>query len=462
MKNQKKMSKEILKIYDDSKNYTCQVIKLPPKRAVNGLDKLVEVNYLGNSVLVSKDSPEDVLYLFFPAESQISHDFLSKNNLYRHSELNADPNEKGYFEDNRRVKAVKFKGIISTGFLIPITAIPDEYHIAKGIGTFFAPGDEFNEVSGYEVCRKYVRKRNPGGQTGFKNPRAKLLDGIIDEKFAPEHPDTAHLLKNAHKLSLDDRITISYKLHGTSARTYNTLVKRKLNWKERLAKKFGVKVQEEEYNYVAASRRTLKSVDFEELPGKNHFFVEGDLWSEVAKNEIKDKLFKGESIYYEIIGKTYGGESIQGGYSYGLDKPKIYVYRIAQINPQGVEVDLSHDQMEERARQLGLEICPVFFKGTLGEFIDKYDSGQTYVDIVEPLTRIFYNKLLEKPSILDPTVVEEGFCLRLDKYPKAEIYKIKSKKFLEHETKAKDKELVDLEEQEGEIQSNDKTGDSEE
>jgi len=442
------MSKEILKIYDDSKNYTCQVIKLPPKRAVNGLDKLVEVNYLGNSVLISKDSPEDVLYLFFPAESQISHDFLSKNNLYRHSELNTDPNEKGYFEDNRRVKAVKFKGIISTGFIIPLSSlrgVVSEYDVHIG--------DEFNEFNGYEVCRKYVRKRNPSGQTGFSNPRAKLLDGIIDEKYAPEHPDTAHLLKNAHKLNLDDRITISYKLHGTSARTYNTLVKRKLNWKERLAKKFGVKVQEEEYNYVAASRRTLKSVDFEELPGKNHFFVEGDLWSEVAKNELKGKLFKGESIYYEIIGKTYGGEAIQGGYSYGLDGPMIYVYRIAQINPQGIEVDLSHDQMEERASQLGLKICPVFFKGTLGEFIEKYDSGQTYVDIAEPLTRIFYNKLLEQPSIFDSSVVEEGFCLRLDKYPKAEIYKIRSKKFLEHETKAKDKELVDLEEQEAENQT---------
>jgi hypothetical protein len=455
------MGRQFFKIYDDSKNYTCQVIKLPPKKVVKGLDNLVEVNYLGNSVLISKDYPEDLLYLFFPAESQISHDFLHRNNLYRHPELNADPTQKGYFEDTRRVKAQKFKGIISTGFIIPITALPDHVHMAHAIGTFLMAGEEFNEISEYEVCRKYIRKRNHSGQTGFKNPRAKLLDGIIDEKFAPEHPDTAHLLKNAHRLSLNDYLTISYKLHGTSARTYNTIVKRKLNWKERLAKRFGVKVQEEEYNYVAASRRTLKSVDFEELPGKNHFFTEGDLWSEVAKNELKDKLYKGESVYYEIIGKTYGGEEIQGGYSYGFDVPKIYVYRIANINAQGVEVDLSHEQMEERARQLGLDICPVFFKGTLGEFIEKYDSGQTYVDIVEPLTRIFYNKLLEQPSILDNSVVEEGFCLRLDKYPKAEIYKIKSKKFLEHESKAKDKELVDLEEQEAETQTDDKAGDTE-
>ena len=438
------MGKEILKIYDDSTNYTCQVIKLPPKKAVPNLDRLVEVTHQGNSVLVSKDSPEDELYLFFPAECQISHEFLHKNNLYRHENLNADPTQKGFFEDNRRVKAIKFKGIISSGFIIPISALPDELHMSPGIGTFFHVGDEFNEISGIEICRKYQRKRN--GQTGFQNPRAKILDNIIDSKLAPEHPDTGHLLRNLHKFTYDTPIAITYKLHGTSARTYNTLVKRKLTWKDKLAKWFGAKVETEEYDYVAASRRTLKSVGFEELPGKNHFFTSGDLWSEVAKKELEGKLNKGESIYYEIIGKTYSGEAIQGGYTYGFDTPQIYVYRIANINPQGVEIDLSYQQMKERASQLGLKTCPEFFVGTLGEFIDKYDSGQTYVDMEEPLTRIFYNKLLEKPSILDPSVVEEGFCVRIDKYPKAETFKIKSKIFLKQESDWKDKEVVDMEE----------------
>lgn len=294
------------------------------------------------------------------------------------------------------------------------------------------------------MCKKYIRKRV--GQSGFSNPRAKILDNIIDSKLAPEHPDTSHLMRNLHKFNLDTRIAVTYKLHGTSARTYNTLVKRKLTWKDKLAKWFGAKIETEEYDYVAASRRTLKSVGFEELPGKNHFFTEGDLWSEVAKNELKDKLNKGESIYYEIIGKTYGGQDIQGGYSYGFDTPKIFVYRIANINPQGIEIDLSYEQMLDRATQLGLDTCPEFFVGTFGEFIDKYDNGQTYVDFEEPMTRIFYNKLLEKPSIFDSNVIEEGFCVRIDKYPKAETFKIKSKIFLKQESDWKDKEVVDMEE----------------
>ena len=441
------MSKQLLRIYDDSTNYTCQVIKLPAKRSVPNLDRLVEVSHQGNSVLVGKDSDENDLYLFFPAECQLSHDFLSKNNLYRHETLNADPTKKGFFEDNRRVKAIKFKGIISSGFIIPISSL-------IGIATEYdlKPGDEFNEFNGYEVCKKYVRKRNPG-KGGFENPRTKLLDGIIDKKLAPEHPDTAHLMRNLHKFSLDTPIIVSYKLHGTSARTYNTLIKRKLTWKDKFAKWFGAKIQTEDYDHVVCSRRQVKSVGFEELPNKNHFFTDGDLWSEWAKKNLEGKLNKGESIYYELVGQTYTGQAIQGnGYNYGINFPKAYVYRIANVNPQGIETDLGYEQMKIRAEQLGLEMCPEFFKGTFGEFIDKYDNGQAYVDFEEPMTRIFYNKLLEKPSILDPKVIEEGFCIRIESYPKPEIFKIKSKIFLKQESDWKDKEdNVDLEEEEAQI-----------
>ena len=446
-----------LKIYDDSTNYTAQVIKLPAKVPVPKLDNLVEINYQGNSVLVGKDSDPNELYLFFPAECQISHDFLSKNNLYRHETLNADPTQKGFFEDNRRVKAIKFKGIISSGFIIPLSSLFRE-KMGVPAGITFSIGDEFNEIGGYEVCRKFIRKVQ--GTSGMKNPRTGFLDGIIDKKAAPEHPDTAQLLKNTHKLELDSQIVVTYKLHGTSARTYNTLVKRKLTWKEKIAKFFGVKVPTEDYEYVACSRRQVKSVGFEELPNKNHFFTDGDLWSEFAKKNLEGKLNKGESIYYEIIGKTYGGGEIQGnGYHYGLSEPKAYVYRIANINPQGIEVDLSYEQMKLRAKQLELEVCPELFRGTVDEFLNKYDKFEDGTDSIETaFTRVFYNKLLEKPSILDPNVIEEGFCIRAENYPKPDIFKIKSKIFLKQESDWLDKDTVNLEEEEAQIQDNDSSG----
>lgn len=438
------MSQKV-KIYEDSTNYTCQVIKLPVKIPVKGLDNLVEVNYQGNSVLISKDSPEDELYLFFPAECQISEKFLSENNLFRHETLNTDPTKKGFFEDNGRVKALKFKGVISSGFIIPVTSL-------RGLtvnGILLQAGDEFNEIDGEMICKKFVRKHRNQGQSGFSNPRVKMIDNVLDSRNAPEHPDTGHLLKNAHKLSLDDDIVITYKLHGTSARTYNTLVKNKLTWKEKLAKWFGVNVQEERYDYVACSRRQVKSIGFEELPNKNHFFTSGDLWSEWAKLNLDGKLNKGESIYYELVGKTYSGEEIQGGYSYGFEGPECFVYRIANINPQGIEIDLNWDQMVKRCKELGLKPVPLLFIGTLGEFIRRYLINPTG-DIEQDLNEIFYNNLLEKPSIFDNSVVEEGFCVRINgTYPKAETFKIKSRKFILHETNAKDKGLTDLEEEQG-------------
>lgn len=443
--------KNTFKIYEDSLNYTCQVIKLPPKVPVKGLDNLVEVTHQGNSCLVSKDSPEDDLYLFFPCECQISDEFLRANNLYRHETLNADPTKKGFFEDTRRVKALKLRGVISSGFIIPVESLLSIMKINAQLVNEFSTGMEFNEIDGVEICRKYLRKENRSGQTGFSNPRVKMIDNVLDARNAPEHPDTGHLLKNAHKLTLKTPIIVTYKLHGTSARTYNTLVKTKLTWKERLAKWFGVKVQEQEYNYVACSRRQVKSIGFEELPNKNHFFTSGDLWSEWAKNNLDGKLYKGESIYYELVGKTYSGESIQGGYTYGFDEPKCFVYRIANINPQGVEVDLSWEQMVQRAAQLGLDVVPLLFKGTVEEFIyqHKVNTGAV-VDIEAELNDIFYNRLLEKPSIFDSSVVEEGFCVRINEsYPKAETFKIKSRKFILHETNAKDKGLADLEEEQG-------------
>lgn len=432
-----------LEILKGSENYTCQVIKLPKKIPLQGLDNLVEVNYQGNSCLVSKNSEEEILYLFFPAECKLNPEFLAFNNLYRHSELNENKTQKGFFEDSGRVKAIKFKGIISSGFIIPLDSLlfgklnPVEVYD-------LTIGDEFNSIHGIEICSKYLKPVDK--KPGMSNPKTKVVDSIVESKFVPEHMDTSHLLKNVHKLNLNDYVAITYKLHGTSARFYNTLVQRPLSIKDKVAKFFGVKVEESQYDYVSASRRVVKSVGFEALPNKNHFFTSGDLWSEVGKEYFANNLNKGEAVYCEIIGKTYSGEAIQHGYTYQLEKPKVYIYRISNINEQGIEIDLSYHQMKERAFQLGIAVCPEYFYGTLGDFILKHDS-MILADkgIEQCLNDIFYNKLLEKPSILDNNVTEEGFCIRVDKYPKPDIYKIKSKLFLLHEGHLLDKEVVDIE-----------------
>lgn len=443
-----------LEILKGSENYTAQVIKLPAKVPVKGLDKLVSVTHQGNQCLTSKDADEEVLYLFFPAECKLSDDFLKFNNLYRHSNLNADNSLAGFFEDNQRVKSLKFKGVISTGFMIPLQESIDA--LEKGTGKYvnehqLKVGDEFNVIDGVQICEKYLIKEK---KDGMKNPRTKILDSIVDSKFVPEHFDTSHLLKNTHKIGIDDDIIVTYKVHGCSARYFRTNVIRKHSWLEKLAKWFGATIQDTEYEYVSGSRRTIKSVGFETLPGKNHYYLEGDLWSKIGKDVFDGKLNKGEAVYCEIIGQTYGGSPIQSGYTYGLTGPKVYIYRITNINPDGIEIDLSYQQMKERAKQLGIEVCPQFFVGTVREFISQYYGMESenvpdrYDDLLES---VFYNTLLEKPSILDNSVVEEGFCVRKDGYPKCEVWKIKSKKFLLHEGHQVDLQTANLEEDVAEV-----------
>lgn len=107
------------------------------------------------------------------------------------------------------MKAIKFKGVVSSGFVIPVEAL-------SYLGVTLQLGDEFNIINGTEVCRKYiVKQRTPGANLGKSN---KILDDIVDSKLAPEHFSTEHLLKNTHKLNLTDYVAISVKLHGTSAR----------------------------------------------------------------------------------------------------------------------------------------------------------------------------------------------------------------------------------------------------
>ena len=427
------------KIYDDSKNYVCTVVKLTSLQDIKGLDNLKSVTIFGNQCLVGKETDLNELQLFFPSECQISKEFLSKNNLFRHSELNEDKTKSGFFEDSGRVKALKFKGVISTGFVIPVFSLHKLMSYTVGVG------DEFNEIDGIEICKKYIKQREKGKSTS--NPRVKTIDNIVDSRFAPEHFSTEHLLKNVHRLELNDYIAVTYKLHGTSARYYNTLVKKKLSILDRIAKFFWINVKTEEYNYVCASRKVLKSVSFEELPNKNHYYTE-DLWTKVGKEYFQDKLNQGECVYCEIIGKDYTGTDIQHGYNYKFSTPIPFVYRISNINSQGVEVDLSYQQMKERASQLDLLVCPEYYYGTLRDFLyesyDITDEGE----IEDKLNNKFYNDLLEQSSILDNSVVEEGFCIRKDKFPKPEIFKIKSKKFLLHEGALLDKkDVVDIEEE---------------
>jgi hypothetical protein len=425
------------KIYDDSKNYTAVVVKLTNTFPLPGLDKLVGVSVFGNTCIVPKDYDLNQLYVFFPAETQLSPEYLSKNNLYRNANLNEDQKTVMYFEENGRVKAIKLKGNVSTGVVMPVSSVNK---LETGS---LKLGDEFNEIDGVFICRKYIVKKAAGSSNAPKVN--KVLDEIVDSKLFPQHIDTDHLLKNLDRIALNDNIVISLKLHGTSGRVAHTLVKRKLTWKDRWAKRFGVSVVEERYDYVVGSRKVVKSVGFTELKNKNHFYAE-DLWTKVAAELFEGKLHKGEAVYFEVIGRDYTGAEIQKGYTYGFDRPTVYVYRITNINPNGVEVDLEWNLMETRADQLGVPVVPTVFRGILYKFLDD-NGGGAATNLKEFSEAIFKANFYDKPSLFDPKIIEEGVCVRVESYPRPRTFKLKSPLFLLHEGKMADAQVEDLETQ---------------
>lgn len=431
------------KIYEDSKNYTATVVKLTNIFSLPGLDNVGGTVVFGNTCIVPKHYSLDDLYVFFPSECKLSQLYLSYNNLYRENTFNTDISQKGYFEENGRVKAIKFKGNKSTGVVMPLSSLDGFITSSTAL---FTPGEEFNEIDGQEICRKYIVKKNIQGPGSMKSGR--ILDSLIDSKFFPENPDTSQLLKNLHKLKLEDRIVITKKMHGTSERVAYTLVKRKLRWLERLVRKLGVKVVEEEYKLVVGSRRVVKSIDFTSLKYKKHFYSE-DLWTRVAEEFFSVGLYKGEMIYFEVVGKDYNGADIQPGYNYGFTKPEVYIYKITNINAEGVEIDLTWEQMKERCIQLSLYYVVEEFVGTIEEFLSNVkfmDYSKEYCcDALSLFGCILQDAFLDKPSTFDPKVIEEGICVRVEKYPNPEIYKLKSPLFLIHESKQNDKEIVDIE-----------------
>ncbi len=434
-----------LSIREHEENYAATIIKLPATQKVDGLDNLVQVVVYGNRCLIGKNSiPGD--YLYFGPETQLSPEFLKKNNLYRHSELNEDTTQKGFFEDHGRVKTIKFKGVISSGFVIPLASV---MHFVANPSELYV-GATFHSINGIEICRKYIPPQTyASNKEKNKSKQEVVVDKVVDKRMAPEHLDTSHLSRNLHKVGMGDTIVITNKMHGTSGRVFHTLTYRKLSWCERILKYFGFKIQDQEYNYVAGSRRTIKSVGFDELPGKQHFYKE-DCWTRVCKEQFAGKLNYGEGCYFEIVGRDFTGAAIQKGYTYGFEKPMVYIYRITNINPQGVEIDLPYEQMKERAKELGVQVVPEIFVGDIYEFILKYsktkinhdeficDFFKTDEDIRNEFFTIIQEQFLDKPDMIDPSVATEGIIVRIDRYPTPECFKAKSPLFLLHETKVID------------------------
>lgn len=430
------------KVYTGSENYCGIVVKLAAITPIEGADRIVKTSIFGSDVIIGKEHNVGDIGVWFPAEVQLSYDFIKQNNLYRKKELNADQTKTGYLEENGRVKSLKLKFGISTALWMPISSLD---FVLKGETIDIGTG--FNVINGVEICKKYVRKYNKA-----KGPATtpKLVDKV-DRRVFPEHVDTSHLAREIEDLSLDDVISVTVKLHGTSAIYGNVPVKRQFAWYERLLAKLGVKIEKERLGFVSASRRVIKSIDLNELAGKQHFYA-SDIWT-LAGSNLYGQVMPYEIVFGEIVGYN-AATPIQKGYTYGLPSGahKLYVYRIARTNPSGYLQDLPWWAVKQRATELGLAHVPEVFFGKVEHWLKELVPDYKNETWREQLIQAIKDKYLDKPSQFNGngwSGVEEGIVVTKYKLGISKFYKSKSPLFLVHESKALDDETaVDLEEQE--------------
>ena len=234
-------------------NYCATVIRVHALIPMKGLDNLVGISAFGYTALVSKETQVGQLGVLFTTETQLSEEFARKNNLFRHENLNEDKTVSGYLEDSRRVKCVKIRSNISSALFMPISSL--SYLVDTNL---LKEGDCFNSIDEVEVCRKYVIRQHVS--TGPKTAKNReLRKSRIDSRLMPEHVSTSHWLKCEESIDDDTYLIKTVKLHGSSFRIANQLCDRKLSRWEKWLKWFGFKVQEQEYDYFAASRRVIKN-----------------------------------------------------------------------------------------------------------------------------------------------------------------------------------------------------------
>ena len=414
-------------------NYAATIFRVPATLKLDGLDNLVAVPVFGYQALTQKDRQVGDLVVAFTAETQLSEEFASANNLYRDTSLNVDPEEVGYLEPKARIKAIKLRGHRSDALLMPLESLEyTEIDI-----TDLQEGDTFDTLNGIEICRKYVLPVKGAALTPGKTKLEKAFSRV-DEKIFPLHIDTDQYGKNKHLLTAGREVVITQKLHGTSIRVGNVPVLRTKGFWERLANKVGIQTPTHEFDMVYGSRKVTKDAN---NPNQNHYYGE-DIWTLHGKN-LDGLIPEGFLVYGELIGWTPDGSPIQKNYTYDVPKGEahLYVYRVARVDVNGNLTDLSWDAVREFAAARGLKVVPELWRSQP----DEVDSD------VEMLLNERFAELVDAVGGEDPMVplshsktVDEGVVIRQEGIVPV-VLKAKAGRFLEHETKLLDAEEVDLE-----------------
>ena len=376
----------------------------------------------------------------------------------------------GFFNKTCRVRIIKLRGQYSQGFIAGVDSIVNYKPDLKDTDWDKLVGTQFNFIDEDEFCKKYIplvkghgtRVIDPEyqGQSIWRKRMKKLkrFNRLIDNQFA-YHYDTKMLAEHIHELSPDDIVSVTVKVHGTSAIFSKILVNRQLSRWEKIKKFFGFKVDTVEYGNIYASRTTIKNQYINPKAGS---YYNVDIWGCVNR-DLSPYLDDGMTVYGEIVGYLEGSTSmIQKQHDYGC-KPgqwKFMPYRITSTDELGNKTEWEIKDVDEWTHKLVENHPELAEKILFLNFVYYGRLGDMYPDI--PIDDKWNDNLLKRmkndkelilmeldePMCTHHSVPREGIVLRIvgDKFSRA--WKLKSLRHYGKEAEAHDKGEVDIEEAE--------------
>ena len=438
--------------------YCGYITNLKNVRAHPNADRMLLADCFGNTVCVGLDAKENDVVLYFPIDGQLSVEYAEKYNLVRKKDENGN-NIGGYLDpDKRNIKAISLRGAKSDGLVMPVSSL--EY---TGIDmNTLTVGTTIDVVNGHEICCKYIPKNRNRVSSGNSNNKSKKVKAPIAPLFE-EHVDTAQLAYNLSAFKPGDEIEITLKMHGTSQRTgyLPKFVKMQRTIWDILVRKSGTPIYD--WGYVSGTRRVVIN-DYND----GGYYGSNEFRGPHAK-AFEGKLWKGETVYYEVVGYTTTGAPIMSSgstpkeyqkqygktmeFSYGcspdgtgevleywdnektspafckvLPQSDIYVYRMTMTNEDGNVVEYSPDFMRYRCEQMGIKTVPVLWKGTIpnydllnGEHVlegEEWSAG----DWIKSVAERYY----DGPDPIGKTHIREGVVVRIVNRPKFTAYKHKN------------------------------------
>ena len=428
--------------------YTAFITRIKNLRPHPNADRLQMGECFGNTVIVSLEYEDNQLGIYFPSDGQVSVEFATVNNLVRKKDENGN-NIGGYMDpDKRNVTAIKLRGEKSDGLFLPLKSLE-----TFGDITSLHEGDRIDNFNGHEICCKYIPRKNVRQGRVSEGNRTRKKKVPVSPLFM-EHADTEQLAYNLAAFKPGDEIEITLKMHGTSQRTgYLPVFKGyKRTFLDKILRREGTPIYD--WGYVSGTRRTVLENYDGGYYGSNEF-------REQHSKFFEGKLWKGEEIFYEVVGFTTTGQPIMATadnkklndkefikqygktttFSYGcsptgwftypdgsherLPQSDIYVYRMTMTNEDGDTVEYTPDFMRYRCEQMGVKTVPVMWRGYIDETIDWNDAGMTAGEWAKAEAERFY----DGPDPIGKTHVREGVVVRILNRPKFCAYKHKNWSF---------------------------------